>query len=149
ELEKFEQESELKKINDDKVDVVINVAMLGEGYDHKFLSIAAIFRPFKTLLPYAQFIGRTLRAIESEDGAFTEEDNTAVLIHHKELGREPLWDDDKKEKVKRDAIKKIKEDKNLDLGGFGSKDITKGAANESQDSRIEKDTFVETELLRK
>jgi len=149
ELEKFEQESELKKINDDKVDVVINVAMLGEGYDHKFLSIAAIFRPFKTLLPYAQFIGRTLRAIESEDGTFTEEDNTAVLIHHKELGLEPLWDYYKKEKVKRDAIKKIKEDKNLDLGGFGSKDLTKGAANESQDSRIEKDTFVETELLRK
>src|SRR5690625_2700059 len=123
--------------------------MLGEGYDHKFLSIAAIFRPFKTLLPYAQFIGRTLRAIESEDGTFTEEDNTAVLIHHKELGLEPLWDYYKKEKVKRDAIKKIKEDKNLGLGGFGSKDLTKGEANESEDSRIEKDTFVETELIRK
>src|SRR5699024_1952497 len=85
----------------------------------------------------------------SDLGTFTEEDNAAVLIHHKELGLEPLWDYYKKEKVKRDAIKKIKEDKNLDLGGFGSKDLTKGEANESQDSRIEKDTFVETELLRK
>ncbi|MBT2218484.1 hypothetical protein KK120_22065 [Virgibacillus dakarensis] len=55
----------------------------------------------------------------------------------------------KKEKVKRDAIKKIKEDKNLDLGGFGSKNLTKGVANESEDFRIEKDTFVETELIRK
>lgn len=148
-LEKFEQEKELKKINDNKVDVVINVAMLGEGYDHKFLSIAAIFRPFKTLLPYAQFIGRTLRAIESEDGTFTEEDNTAVLIHHKELGLEPLWEFYKKEKVKRDAIKKIKEDKSLDFGGSGSKDLSRGEANESEDFRIEKDTFVETELIRK
>ncbi|MCG7337153.1 DEAD/DEAH box helicase family protein [Sporosarcina sp. ACRSM] len=148
-LEKFEQEKELNKINDDKVDVVINVAMLGEGYDHKFLSIAAIFRPFKTLLPYAQFIGRTLRAIESEDGTFTEEDNTAVLIHHKELGLEPLWEYYKKEKIKRDAIKKIKEDKNLDLGEAGPKDLSKGEANESEDFKIEKDTFVETELIRK
>ncbi|GGP10980.1 DEAD/DEAH box helicase [Oceanobacillus neutriphilus] len=148
-LEKYEQEKELKKINDNEVDVVINVAMLGEGYDHKFLSIAAIFRPFKTLLPYAQFIGRTLRSIESEDGTFTEEDNTAVLIHHKELGLEPLWDFYKKEKVKRDAIKKIKEDRNLDLSENGSKDLTKGTANESEDFRIEKDTFVETELIRK
>lgn len=148
-LEKFEQEEELRKINDNKVDVVINVAMLGEGYDHKYLSIAAIFRPFKTLLPYAQFIGRTLRAIESEDGTFTEEDNTAVLVHHKELGLEPLWEYYKKEQVKRDAIKKIKEDKNLDLGGDGSKDLSRGEANESKEFRLEKDTFVETELIRK
>src|SRR5699024_12804016 len=71
----------------------------------------------------------------SDLGTFTEEDNAAVLIHHKELGLEPLWDFYKKEKIKRDAIKKIKEDKNLGLGGFGSKDLTKGEANESEDSR--------------
>lgn len=146
-LEKSEQEKELKKINDNEVDVVINVAMLGEGYDHKYLSIAAIFRPFKTLLPYAQFVGRTLRAIESEDGTFIEEDNIAVLVHHKELGLEPLWEFYKKEKSKRDTIKKIKEDSELNFGGGNSKDISKGEAHESEDYIIEKDTFVETELI--
>lgn len=148
-LEKEEQAKELKKINNHEVDVVINVAMLGEGYDHKFLSIAAIFRPFKTLLPYAQFIGRTLRAIESEDGTFTEEDNTAVLVHHKELGLEPLWEYYKKEKVKRDAIRRIKEDANYDLGQSGKRDLSKGEANESKEYRIERDSFVETELIKK
>lgn len=59
ELEKHEREFEFAKIDSNQVDVVINVAMLGEGYDHKFLSISALFRPYKTLLPYAQFIGRT------------------------------------------------------------------------------------------
>lgn len=148
-LEKEEQAKELKKINNHEVDVVINVAMLGEGYDHKFLSIAAIFRPFKTLLPYAQFIGRTLRAIESEDGTFTEEDNTAVLVHHKELGLEPLWEYYKKEKVKRDAIRRIKEDANYDLGQSGKRDLSKGETNESKEYRIERDSFVETELIKK
>lgn len=147
-LEKIDKEKELKKINDNKVDVVINVAMLGEGYDHKFLSIAAIFRPYKTLLPYAQFIGRTLRAIESEDGTFIEEDNTAVLIHHKELGLEPLWEFYKKEKVKSETIKKIKEDSSL-VGGSWSKDLTKGEASESDLFRVEKDPFIATELLKK
>jgi len=147
-LEKSVQENELEKINNNEVDVVINVAMLGEGYDHKFLSIAAIFRPFKTLLPYAQFVGRTLRAIELEDGTFTEEDNTAVLVHHKELGLEPLWEYYKNEKIKRDTIKKIKEDRELNTGEYTPRDISKGVAYESEDYTIERDTFVETEIIK-
>ena len=30
--------------------------MLGEGFDHPKLSVAAIFRPFRTLAPYIQFV---------------------------------------------------------------------------------------------
>jgi len=37
--------------------------MLGEGFDHPKLSVAAIFRPFRTLAPYIQFVGRILRVI--------------------------------------------------------------------------------------
>lgn len=92
EMEKHEREKEFAKIENHDVDVVINVAMLGEGYDHKFLTIAAILRPYKTLLPYAQFIGRVLRAISEEDvERLSEEDNIAVAIHHKELGLDTLW----------------------------------------------------------
>ena len=31
--------------------------MLGEGFDHPQLSVAAIFRPFRSLAPYLQFVG--------------------------------------------------------------------------------------------
>lgn len=148
-LEKHEQEKELNKVNNNEIDVVINVSMLGEGYDHKFISIAAIFRPFKTLLPYAQFVGRTLRSIESEDGTFKEEDNTAVVVHHKELGLEPLWNYYKNERLKRDTIKKIKEDKDLVIDERINNNISKGEAHESENYTIEKETFVETELIRK
>lgn len=72
------------------IDVVVNVDMLGEGFDHPPLSIAAIFRPFRTLSPYAQFIGRTLRKIQGEN-IIDEIDNIAHVIYHKELDLEELW----------------------------------------------------------
>jgi len=78
---------ELKKGN---LDVIVNVNMLGEGFDHSLLSIAAIFRPFRTLSPYAQFIGRTLRRINDEK-AIDDIDNIAHVIYHKELDLDKLW----------------------------------------------------------
>jgi DNA repair protein RadD len=45
-----------------KLDVVINVGMLGEGFNQPTLGVAAIFRPFKTLNPYIQFVGRVIRS---------------------------------------------------------------------------------------
>jgi DNA repair protein RadD len=51
----------LEKLLQGKLDVIINVGMLGEGFDHKKLGVAAIFRPFATLNPYIQFIGRAIR----------------------------------------------------------------------------------------
>lgn len=54
-----------EKLKQGKLDVIINVGMLGEGFDHKKLGVAAIFRPFATLNPYIQFIGRAIRKNEN------------------------------------------------------------------------------------
>lgn len=150
ELEKSVREKEFAKIENHEVDVVINVAMLGEGYDHKFLSIAAIFRPFKTLLPYAQFIGRVLRSIADEDvtNKVTIEDNIAVAIHHKELGLDDLWEFYKKEIRKRDIIKKIREDYPIEPTDRSPKNVTFGFVEESDNFQTEKDTFIDSELFR-
>ncbi|EJR29307.1 DEAD/DEAH box helicase [Bacillus mycoides] len=150
ELEKHERELEFAKINSNQVDVVINVAMLGEGYDHKFLSIAALFRPYKTLLPYAQFIGRVLRSISEDDvnGNVSEEDNIAVAIHHKELGLDELWDYYKKEIKKRDIIKRIRTDYPIEPTDRSPKDVSFGSVSESEDYTTVKDAFIESELLK-
>ncbi len=71
-----------------QLDVVVNVNMLGEGFDHPNISIAAIFRPFRTLAPYAQFIGRALRKIHEGNDAI---DNISHVVYHKELGLDNLW----------------------------------------------------------
>ncbi|MFN5539231.1 MAG: DEAD/DEAH box helicase, partial [Candidatus Melainabacteria bacterium] len=51
----------LKKLKKEKIDVIIHVGMIGEGFDHNRLGVAAIFRPFASLNPYIQFIGRVIR----------------------------------------------------------------------------------------
>lgn len=50
-----------KKLLQGKIDVIINVNMLGEGFDHKPLGVASIFKPFASLNPYIQFVGRAIR----------------------------------------------------------------------------------------
>ncbi|MGO4787430.1 DEAD/DEAH box helicase family protein [Paenibacillus sp. 2KB_20] len=72
-----------------QLDVVVNVNMLGEGFDHPNISIAAIFRPFRTLAPYAQFIGRALRKLPEGNQAI---DNIAHVVYHTELDLDELWD---------------------------------------------------------
>lgn len=47
-----------------KIDVIVSINMLGEGFDHPKLGVAAIFRPYKSLNPYIQFIGRVIRRNE-------------------------------------------------------------------------------------
>lgn len=74
-----------------RIDVIVNVNMLGEGFDHPNISIAAIFRPFRTLAPYAQFIGRSLRKI-TKDNPIDEIDNVAHVVYHKELDLDDLWE---------------------------------------------------------
>ena len=55
-------EETITKLQQGKIDVIINVGMLGEGFDHNKLGVAAIFRPFASLNPYIQFVGRVIRA---------------------------------------------------------------------------------------
>ena len=71
--------------------------MLNEGYDHQYLTIAALFRPYKSLNMFAQIIGRVLRAIPDEKITAFEIDNNAIVIYHKELGMDELWDYFRKE----------------------------------------------------
>lgn len=85
-----ESEKVIIEFKKGQIDVLVNIDMLSEGFDHANISIAAIFRPFRTLSPYAQFIGRALRKIQG-DKINDDIDNIAHVIYHKELGLEELW----------------------------------------------------------
>lgn len=92
-----EQDKKFKEIELHECDVVINVGMMGEGYDHKYLTVAALFRPYKSLNMFAQIIGRVLRSIPENEIVKHEIDNNAIVVYHKELGMEKLWDYFRKE----------------------------------------------------
>jgi DNA repair protein RadD len=62
--DKKKNDDTLNKLRQGKLDVIIHVGMIGEGFDHNKLGVAAIFRPYKSLNPYIQFIGRVIRKNE-------------------------------------------------------------------------------------
>lgn len=70
----------LQALRNGTLDCIVQVQMLGEGFDHSHLSVAAIFRPFRTLAPYIQFVGRILRVIVQNNP--THPDNLGHIVTH-------------------------------------------------------------------
>jgi DNA repair protein RadD len=94
-MEMAEREATLRKFERGGAEVIVQVGLLGEGYDHPPLSIAAIFRPFRSLAPYAQFVGRVLRRVSQRGPA----DNIAHVVGHVGLNQDELWSYFKNETV--------------------------------------------------
>lgn len=86
-----EQTAVLKRLRSNELDVVVNVFMLGEGFDHPQLSVAAIFRPFRTIAPYLQFVGRIMRV--NIQNAPRDPDNYGYIVTHAGMNLDTLLDD--------------------------------------------------------
>lgn len=78
--DKSEQRQILSDLKNGTLDCIIQVQMLGEGFDHPKLSVAAIFRPFRTLAPYIQFVGRIMRVVVQKDPSHP--DNLGHIVTH-------------------------------------------------------------------
>src|SRR5208337_405153 len=74
------QSEVLQKLRSGILDCIVQVQMLGEGFDHPHLSVAAVFRPFRTLSPYIQFIGRIMRVVVQNDPRHP--DNYGYIVTH-------------------------------------------------------------------
>ena len=83
-----EREQRLIDFESGRYDCIVQVGILGEGYDNPNISIAAIFRPYRSLSPYAQFVGRTLRHMEGGSA----NDNIAHVVSHVGLNLDRLWE---------------------------------------------------------
>jgi len=69
-----QQKEVIQKLRTGILDCIVQVQMLGEGFDHPKLSVAAIFRPFRALSPYVQFVGRIMRVVvQNQDQKFFKE----------------------------------------------------------------------------
>lgn len=75
-----EQNEILASLKNGTLDCIVQVQMLGEGFDHPKLSVAAIFRPFRSLAPYIQFVGRIMRTIVQNDP--NHPDNLGHIVTH-------------------------------------------------------------------
>jgi excisionase family DNA binding protein len=79
-LDEDEQAAIMRDLKNGTLDCIVQVQMLGEGFDHPKLSVAAIFRPFRSLAPYIQFVGRILRVVVQNDP--THPDNYGHIVTH-------------------------------------------------------------------
>ena len=81
----------LHKLKAGLIDVIVQVQMLGEGFDHPQLSVAAIFRPFRSLAPYLQFVGRAMRVVVQNDPRHP--DNYGYIVTHAGMNLDTLLTD--------------------------------------------------------
>ena len=86
-----EIEDVLQDLRRGRIDCIVQVRMLGEGFDHPNLSVAAIFQPFRSLSPYVQFIGRVMRVIHQNTPQHP--DNRGVAVSHVGLNIDRHWED--------------------------------------------------------
>ena len=70
----------IRDLKNGTLDCIVQVQMLGEGFDHPKLSVAAIFRPFRSLAPYIQFVGRIMRVVVQNDPLHP--DNFGHVVTH-------------------------------------------------------------------
>lgn len=86
-----EQEKVKQDLKSGALDCIVQVLMLGEGFDHPKLSVAAIFRPFRSLSPYVQFVGRIMRVIVQNESRHP--DNSGYIVTHIGMNLDKQLDD--------------------------------------------------------
>lgn len=91
EMDPDKQERVLSDLENMQIDCIVQVQMLGEGFDHPPLAVAAVFRPFRSLSPYVQFVGRIMRVMIQDDP--TNPANHGYVISHVGLNNDANWRD--------------------------------------------------------
>jgi DNA repair protein RadD len=91
EMTEEEQEKIKASLTIGAIDAIVQVQMLGEGFDLGTLSVAAVFRPYRSLSPYIQFIGRILRLADKQHPE--SPGNQVYVVSHVGLNDERWWKD--------------------------------------------------------
>lgn len=81
----------LQRLEAHELDVIVQVRKLGEGFDHPFLAVAAVFSVFANLSPFVQFVGRIMRVIAHNDPGSPL--NQGVVVFHAGANVASRWAD--------------------------------------------------------
>ena len=112
EMDDDKKERVLEELRQGRIDCIVQVQMLGEGFDHPPLSVAAIFRPFRSLSAYVQFVGRIMRVNVEGDPAHP--DNFGFIVSHVGLNNDAHVQDFREFDLEDQALLKLwLESKNL------------------------------------
>ena len=136
-MQREQQEGIMDALRRGRLDCVVQVQMLGEGFDHPPLSVAAIFRPFRSLSPYIQFVGRVMRVVHENKP--DHPDNHGYIVSHVGLSNDDHWEDFRELDFDDQRLihEWIAEEANEDDGGIG----------EGRPRRFDQDMLVDDEII--
>lgn len=81
----------LRRLENNELDVIVQVRKLGEGFDHKYLSVAAVCSIFSNLSPFVQFVGRIMRVVDHNDPG--SPNNQGIVVYHAGANIARRWAD--------------------------------------------------------
>jgi ribA/ribD-fused uncharacterized protein len=81
----------MRRLENHELDVIVQVRKLGEGFNHPYLSVAAVFSIYSNLSPFVQFVGRIMRVIVQE--APKSPLNQGVVVFHAGANVARQWAD--------------------------------------------------------
>ena len=81
----------IQRLHSHDIDVIVQVRKLGEGFDHPYLSVAAVFSIFRELAPFVQFVGRIMRVIERNNPDSPL--NQGIVVFHAGANIARVWGD--------------------------------------------------------
>lgn len=81
----------MKRLEAHELDVIVQVRKLGEGFDHPYLSVAAVFSIFANLSPFVQFVGRIMRVIKQDSP--NDPMNQGTVVFHAGANIASRWED--------------------------------------------------------
>ncbi len=81
----------MAQLESNELDVIVQIRKLGEGYDHPYLSVAAVFSVFANLSPFVQFVGRIMRVIDHHDKHSPL--NQGTVVFHAGANITSRWED--------------------------------------------------------
>ena len=81
----------MERLENHELDVIVQVRKLGEGFDHRYLAVAAVFSIFSNLSPFVQFVGRIMRVVKQD--APGDPVNNGVVVFHAGANVASRWED--------------------------------------------------------
>jgi superfamily II DNA or RNA helicase len=80
-----------QRLENHELDVIVQVRKLGEGFDHKYLAVAAVLNVFSNLSPFVQFAGRIMRVVVQNAPGHPL--NHGVVVFHAGANVAKRWKD--------------------------------------------------------
>lgn len=136
----------LERLENHELDVIVQVRKLGEGFDHPYLSVAAVFSIFANLSPFVQFVGRIMRVIVQNDPAHPL--NQGTVVFHAGANIASRWEDFQEySEADREFFDQLLPMEGLDFSSASELELTPAAGRHTNTVEVREQSHVSLEEI--